>query len=98
MLTAISKLEKTLIEFNDKINDKSLEIGDIIIWMDKYIRTVFENYPKEKKGDELKVALDTAFNISISLFKLIDSGETGIDDKLSEELGKIKVKYLGGLA
>ena len=44
---------------------------------------------------ELTVPLDAAFNIAIQLFRMIDAGGDGLDDKMAEELEKIRVKYLG---
>ena len=67
----------------------------MLLWFDRYIRSVFSSNGESKKGDDLKVPMDAAFNIAIRLFSIIDSGSDGADDKLADDLRKIKIKYLG---
>lgn len=95
MTKNLRALENTIVELETQIGDQIIEIDDLFIWLEKYIRSVFISKSVKKKGEELTVPLDAAFNISIRLFQMIDSGEDGVDDKLAEELVKIKTKYLG---
>jgi len=95
MLKSLETLDATITEMKDKIGGRFVEIDDIFLWLDRFIRNAFASDEKEKKGDDLMVPLDAAFNISIQLFGLIDKGNTGLDDKMVEELTKIKTKYLG---
>jgi len=95
MMTQIESLNSTIEEFKEVMGERYITVGDIIIWLEKYIRTTFSVDKKEKKGDDLMVPFDAAINISIALFNMIDRGNTGIDDQLVEELKKIKTKYLG---
>lgn len=95
MFQSLRELETTLGEFERAIGEKRIEIDDLFIWLNKYVRAVFSSGSRVKKGDELTVPLDAAFNIAIRLFKMIDTGDEGLDDKLGEELEKIRVKYLG---
>ena len=95
MFQSLRDLETTLGEFERAIGEKRVELDDIFIWLNKYVRAVFSSGARSKKGDELTVPLDAAFNIAIQLFKMIDAGDDGLDDKLADELEKIRVKYLG---
>ncbi len=95
MFQSLRDLEATLGEFERAIGQNRVELDDIFIWLNKYVRAVFSSGAKSKKGDELTVPLDAAFNIAIQLFKLIDTGEDGLDDRMADELEKIRVKYLG---
>ncbi len=95
MFQSLRDLEATLGELERAIGEKRVELDDIFIWLNKYVRAVFSSGAKSKKGDELTVPLDAAFNIAIQLFRMIDAGGDGLDDKMAEELEKIRVKYLG---
>ena len=95
MLQSLRDLEATLGEFERAIGQKRVELDDIFIWLEKYVRAVFSSGARSKKADELTVPLDAAFNIAIQLFRMIDAGGDGLDDKMAEELEKIRVKYLG---
>ncbi len=96
MLQSLKTLAQTLQEFEGAIGDKRVDLDDIFIWLEKYVRTVFSSSAVTKRGDDLVVPLDTAFNIAIRLFQLIDSGSEGIDDRMADELQKIKTRYMGG--
>jgi hypothetical protein len=95
MFQSLRDLEATLGEFERAIGERRVELDDIFLWLNKYVRSVFSSGARIKKGDELAVPLDAAFNIAIQLFKMIDTGAEGVDDTLAEELEKIRVKYLG---
>ncbi len=95
MTKSLEQLEKTIAELELRIGDRMLEVDDIFIWLEKYIRSVFSSKSASKKGEDLTLPLDAAFNISIQLFRMIDIAGDGVDDKLAEELLKIKTKYLG---
>ncbi len=95
MFQSLRDLEATLGEFERAIGQNRVELDDIFIWLNKYVRAVFSSGAKSKKGDELTVPLDAAFNVAIQLFRLVDAGGDGLDDKMAEELEKIRVKYLG---
>jgi hypothetical protein len=95
MLTSLQNLDTAITELKDIIGSNFVEIDDVLIRLEKFIRTVFAGDSKDKKGDELMVPLDAVFSIAIDLFRMIDTGNTGLDDKMVEELTKIKTKYLG---
>jgi hypothetical protein len=95
MFQSLKTLEKTLYDLEKPIGLSAADIDEVLIWLEKYIRTVFSSGSLNKKGEELTVPLDAAFNIAIKLFSIIDKGSEGVDDKLSEELTKIKIRYLG---
>lgn len=95
MFADLKKLENTLAEMSDKIGERQYEIANIFIWLEKYIRIVYEERKNNLKGDDLKTALDSSINIAIELFDSIDAGSEGFDDKLAEEFKKIRDKYLG---
>ncbi|MCU0848013.1 MAG: hypothetical protein MUD12_09025 [Spirochaetes bacterium] len=95
MFKNLKLLEDTLVEFEDRMGDRVTAVDDVLIWLEKYVRSVFSSRTAAKKGDELAVPLDAAFNIAIQLFGMIDIGADGVDDRLAEELTKIKARYLG---
>lgn len=95
MYQSLKSLESTLREFEDKIGDKRTAVDDVFIWLEKYVRSVFGNAGATKRGDDLIPPLDAVFSIAITLFELIDSGGDGVDDRMAEELKKIKAKYMG---
>lgn len=96
MFQSLKALEKTLQEFQQNIGDKSVNMDDIFIWLEKYVRAVFDAATVTRRGDELIVPLEASFNIAITLFEMIDSGGEGVDDRMADELKKIKAKYMGG--
>jgi len=95
MFQSLKALAQTLKEYESKIGDKSVDFDDIFTWLDKYVRTVFQNSAATKRGDDLIVPLDAAFSIAIRLFELIDTGTEGIDERMADELKKIKARYMG---
>jgi hypothetical protein len=95
MLGSLKTLAQTIASMDDKIDDRRTELDDVFLWLDKYVKAVFLSTAVDKKGDDLTVPLDAAFNIAITLMKIIDRGASGLDDKMAEELTKIKERYLG---
>jgi len=95
MFGSLKTLEKTLEEFEEKIGDRRVSIDDVLIWLEKYVRSVFGSGSVTKRGDDLVLPLEAAFSIAITLFELIDTGAEGVDDRMSEELKKIKARYMG---
>ncbi len=95
MFAQLKNLENTLRELEPVIGKRQVEIDNVFIWLDKYLRIVFGNQTIHLKGDEQRVALDAVLNISIQLFESIDTGDEGLDEKLAEQFRKIKEQYLG---
>jgi len=95
MFQSLNVLEKTLQEFEEKIGDSRVSIDDVFIWLEKYVRSVFGSSAGTKRGDDLVLPLEAAFNIAITLFELVDTGTEGVDDRMAEELKKIKARYMG---
>lgn len=95
MLQSLKTLAQTLQEMEEAIGNGKLDLDEIFISLEKFIRTVYGNPAVNRKGDDFMVTLEAAFNISIKLFNLIDTGSEGIDDRMVEELKKIKARYMG---
>lgn len=95
MLKSFKELEQTLQSLEDRLGDRRTELDDVFLWLDKYLKSVFSSDERDKKGDALTVPLDAAFSIAITLFRIIDRGGSGLDDRMAEELTKIREKYLG---
>ncbi|HSV97112.1 MAG TPA: hypothetical protein VLM75_09275 [Spirochaetota bacterium] len=94
MFQSLRDLEATLGEFERAIGQKRVEPDDIFIRLNKYVRAVFSSGVKSNKGDALTVPLDAAFNIAIRLFRMIDAGGEGLDDRMAEEFENIRAKNL----
>jgi len=95
MLQSLKTLAQTLKELEGAIGANSLDLGEIMISLEKFVRTVYGNPTVNRKGDDFMVSLEAAFNIAIKLFSLVDTGSEGIDDRMVEELKKIKARYMG---
>ncbi len=72
-----------------------LEIDGILNNLSAFLKICVPNQVRERKGEDLARALECAFNVSIGLFRMVDSGETGLDDQLAQDLDKLKLRYLG---
>jgi hypothetical protein len=95
MMQSLKELSETLAMYEEKLGDNRLVIDDILVRLNRIIRIIVEDPQIHRNGDSLSEALDAVFHISIELFRAIDSGERGLDDKMVIELSKIRTKYLG---
>ncbi|HNV48348.1 MAG TPA: hypothetical protein PKJ16_14990 [Spirochaetota bacterium] len=95
MFSSYQLLGKTLDAVEARVSDRFEDLNSVFVLLDKYCTSVFASDAKEKKGEDLSVPLEAALNISITLLKMIDSGSTGPDDRIAEELTKIRDKYFG---
>jgi hypothetical protein len=72
-----------------------LEMNAILISLERYVRITAGSRVSERKGAEFPIALESCFDVATRMFSMIDEGVTGFDDKMADELAKLKFKYLG---
>jgi hypothetical protein len=95
MHNAVNGLAGTLKQMEEKIGTDRAEVAELINRLNRYITNAYEERVVSMSGEKYRTCLDDAFAISIALFRHIDTGTDGLDDKMAQELAKLRVKYLG---
>lgn len=95
MNSELSELVKVIKEMQVPIEKDITMISEIISRFTRFLRNVYSDRKTHVSGEQMKLCLEDAFSISIILFAMIDKDTEGLDDKLSSEFEKLKIRYLG---
>jgi len=95
MLGSLERLNLCMERLNSQAEARIVEVDGLLDNLCAFLDIILPQQTRERKGEDYVRALECAFNVAIGMFRAVDSGDEGLDDRVAKDLDGLKLRYLG---